>query len=116
MHELATGLDSHLPDYRRTSGHLYQGQFNSFAVEDDVYFRTLMRYAEANPRNWLSLVNQPLAEAESRRVRDSLARGRPLGSDSWTMEMAKRLGLGYTLRPRGRPQRPVPHNGVKSVK
>ena len=35
--------------YRRTSGHLYQGRYKSFPVEDDVYFRTLMRYVEANP-------------------------------------------------------------------
>jgi len=33
--------------YRRTSGHLYQGRYKSFPVEDDVYFRTLMRYVEA---------------------------------------------------------------------
>jgi putative transposase len=36
--------------YRRTSGHLYQGRFKSFAVEEDAYFLTLLRYVEANPR------------------------------------------------------------------
>ena len=60
------------------------------------------------PRNWLTLVNQPMSETDSRRVRNSLARSRPLGSDSWTKEMAERLGLQYTLRPRGRPKRPAP--------
>ncbi len=35
--------------YRRTSGHLYQGRYKSFPVEDDVYFRTLMCHVEANP-------------------------------------------------------------------
>jgi len=129
--------------YRRTSGHLYQGRYKSFPVEDDVDFRTLVRYVEANPlkaklvdraqdwewsslgcapalraklldpwpvdrpRNWLALVNQPMSETDSRRVRNSLARSRPLGSDSWTKEMAERLGLQYTLRPRGRPKRPA---------
>ena len=60
------------------------------------------------PRNWLALVTQPMSETDSRRVRNSLARSRPLGSDSWTKEMAERLGLQYTLRPRGRPKRPAP--------
>jgi putative transposase len=130
--------------YRRTSGHLYQGRYKSFPVEDDVYFRTLMCYVEANPlkaklvasaedwewsslgcarsllskmldpwpvdrpRNWLSIVNQPMKETDSRRVRDSLERGRPLGSDSWTRQMVQRLGLQYTVNPRGRPKKPAP--------
>ena len=35
--------------YRRTGGHLYQGRYKSFAVEDDAYFLNLLRYVEANP-------------------------------------------------------------------
>jgi putative transposase len=35
--------------YQRTSGHLYQGRYKSFPVEDDPYFLTLLRYVEANP-------------------------------------------------------------------
>jgi len=35
--------------YRRTSGHLYQGRYKSFPVEEDAYFLTLLRYVEANP-------------------------------------------------------------------
>jgi putative transposase len=30
------------------SGHLYQGRFKSFAVQDDVHFLTVCRYVEAN--------------------------------------------------------------------
>ncbi len=59
------------------------------------------------PRNWSSLVNQPMKETETRRIRDSLERGRPLGSDSWTKRIVERLGLQYTLNPRGRPKRPA---------
>lgn len=36
--------------YRRTSGHLYQGRYKSFPVQQDQHFLTLMRYIEANPR------------------------------------------------------------------
>jgi putative transposase len=35
--------------YRRTSGHLYQGRYKSFPVEEEHYFLRLMRYVEANP-------------------------------------------------------------------
>jgi putative transposase len=35
--------------YRRTSGHLYQGRYKSFPVQEDEYFLTLLRYVEANP-------------------------------------------------------------------
>ena len=65
------------------------------------------------PRNWLNLVNQAMSETDSRRVSDSLARGRPLGSESWTKEMAERLGLLYTLRTRGRPKAPTTRGAAK---
>ena len=45
----------------------------------------------------------PAAEAEAARVKQSLARSRPPGPDAWTARTAARLGLGWTLRPRGRP-------------
>ncbi len=33
----------------KTSGHLWQGRYKSFAVEDDDHFLTLLRYVEGNP-------------------------------------------------------------------
>jgi len=30
-------------------GHLYQGRFKSFPVQDDAHYLTVMRYIEANP-------------------------------------------------------------------
>ncbi|HEY8751382.1 MAG TPA: transposase [Tepidisphaeraceae bacterium] len=35
--------------YKSTSGHLYQGRYKSFPVQEDSYFLTLLRYVEANP-------------------------------------------------------------------
>jgi putative transposase len=125
--------------YRRTSGHLYQGRYKSFPVEEDAYFLHLLRYVEANPvraklapkaeqwrwsslgceeairrkllndwplerpRNWPRLVNAAMRDKEAGRIRASVERGRPLGSDEWTQSMASRLDLEYTLNPRGRP-------------
>jgi len=127
--------------YRRTSGHLYQGRYKSFPVEDDVYFRTLLRHVESNPlkaklveraqdwqwsslggdtslltkmldpwpverpRDWTALVNRPMKEADTKQICECLKRDRPLGSESWTRQISERLGLMYTLNPRGRPRR-----------
>ena len=35
--------------HSRGGGHLYQGRFKSFPVQEDDYFLTLCRYVEANP-------------------------------------------------------------------
>jgi putative transposase len=126
--------------YRRTSGHLYQGRYKSFVVEEDAYLLTLLRYVDANPlrakkveraqdwqwsslgcskevakkllddwpidrpRNWTALVNEPIQPTEQKRLQLSFQRGRPLGRDPWTLKMAGRMGLEYTLNPRGRPK------------
>jgi putative transposase len=126
--------------YRRTSGHLYQGRYKSFVVQEDAYLLTLLRYVEANPlrakmveraqdwqwsslgcpkdtakelldewpidrpRNWTALVNEPVGPVELKRLQLSFERGRPLGSDPWTLKMAGKMGLQYTLNPRGRPK------------
>ncbi len=57
------------------------------------------------PRSWLAEVNRPLEDRAIESVRQSPARGAPLGDERWTGAMASRLGLGNTLRPRGRPRK-----------
>jgi len=59
------------------------------------------------PARWTRLVNDAPAEAELRRVRESVARDRPLGSAAWARRVAARLGLAQSLRPRGRPPKPL---------
>ena len=44
-----THVRRHRAHYRNTSGHLYQGRYKSFAVAEDRYFLTLLRYVESNP-------------------------------------------------------------------
>jgi len=60
--------------------------------------------ALGRPREWPTRVNEPVQPAEQTRLGESFKRGRPLGGDAWTTEMAERLGLEYTLNPRGRPK------------
>jgi putative transposase len=124
-------------------GHLYQGRFKSFPVEDDASLLTVCRYVERNaltaglvrraedwrwgslwarahgdaalqsilcewpvdrPPDWTELVNRPLTAKEIERVKRSIARDRPFGSDRWTERTARRLGLQHTLHREGRPR------------
>jgi putative transposase len=60
------------------------------------------------PGDWSKLVNAAQTAAEMEAVRASVVRGRPYGTVSWRQRAAKRLGLEYTLRPRGRPKKEKP--------
>ena len=57
------------------------------------------------PRGWVNHVNNPLTPKELQRVRISLQRDQPLGSETWVRRTAGRLGLEHTIRPEGRPPR-----------
>lgn len=59
----------------------------------------------AEPADWVRRVNQAQTEAELTALRGAVMRGRPFGSELWARRTAKRLGLEYTLRPRGRPRK-----------
>ncbi len=67
----------------------------------------LSEWPVERPDNWLEMVNQPQSAAELEAVRRCVTRSAPYGSASWQMHTARRLGLEFTLRPRGRPRRPV---------
>ena len=123
-------------------GHVYQGRFKSFPVQDDRHYLTLLRYVEANPpraklvrqaerwrwsslgaakspdgrrllsagplprpRDWAGIVNEPLNEEHLALARESVKRGRPFGEAAWVKRTAERLGLGFTIRERGRPKK-----------
>lgn len=59
------------------------------------------------PSDWVEMVNQPQTEAELGSLRCCVNRCRPFGDPSWVADVAKRLGLQWTLRPRGRPKKPT---------
>jgi len=140
-------MTSHVRRYHRhyhSSGHVWQGRFKAFPIEEDEHLLTVMRYVERNPvrapsipvrkaqrwpwssagtppkgtvrpvldpgpvarrRNWLEWINQPLTDGELKAVRESVIRGRPFGTETWQKRTAKRLGLEFSMRPRGRPRK-----------
>ena len=126
------------------TGHLYQGRFKSFPVEEHEHLYAVLRYVERNarranlaeraeawrwgsawlrqhagpsekrilsdwpvpiPSEWLEWVNQAQDEQELAAIRRCVQRGTPFGDPQWVTNTAARLGLGYTLRPRGRPSK-----------
>jgi putative transposase len=130
-------------------GHIYQGRYKSFSVEEDLHFLFVMRYVEANalragivdqaenwpwsslaspigtdgirveltewpverPRNWLALVNESLPQSTLDKLQISLKRGRPFGDEAWVSKTVARLGLQFTIRNPGRPQKRPPASG-----
>ena len=66
--------------------------------------RLLSTWPVPCPRNWRELVNRPHTEAELEAIRRSVNRGRPYGEGAWIERCAEKLGLQFTLRPRGRPR------------
>jgi putative transposase len=57
------------------------------------------------PSNWTARVNTPLTAKELDRVRLSIERGRPYGSDDWVKQTVTELGLEHTVRREGRPRK-----------
>ncbi len=140
-------LTAHVRRYHRwheSSGHVWQGRFKAFPIEQDAHLLTVLRYIEQNPvraglvrraeewrwssahawrdatggavldvgpvprpEPWLDWVNDSMTEAEVQRIRRSVNRNAPLGSEAWTAMTAERLGLDASLRPIGRPQKLV---------
>ena len=58
------------------------------------------------PDDWPQIVAQPQSEGELEAVRRSAQQGRPYGGSRWQKNTSVRLGLEFTLRPRGRPKKP----------
>ena len=54
------------------------------------------------PRAWERVVDQRMADDRLAAVRLCGRRGQPYGRPAWVADTAERLGLGFTLRPRGR--------------
>ncbi len=65
----------------------------------------LGKWPVERPRNWKALVNAGLSREDLQLVRESVRRGRPLGSERWVLATAARLNLGFTLRGPGRPRK-----------
>ena len=57
------------------------------------------------PGAYFSWINQAEAEADQGRVRESVKRGSPLGTETWVTKMVGKHDLSSTIRPPGRPKK-----------
>ena len=95
---LAQTMRYHSHCHTAGEGHVYQGRFKSFPVQDDGHFHVLRRDVERN-----ALRAKLVMYAKNWR------RGSPFGQSNWVESIARRLDLESTLRPRGRPKKkPIP--------
>jgi len=68
-------------------------------------YDALSAYPAVRRRRWTAYVHQELPESELSSIRRSSETGLPYGEASWVEDLAKRLKLDLTLRPRGRPKK-----------
>jgi putative transposase len=66
------------------------------------------------PTNWSRMVNEAMGAGALERLRTSVVRGRPFGSDAWVTRTVARLGLEWTVRDPWRPHKKAPV-GVRKV-
>lgn len=124
-------------------GHLYQGRYKSFIVEQDQHLLTVIRYVERNakqaklvkraenwqwssvwrrehgnakqqkilatwptpqPKDYLTLLNQPLTNAKEEALERSEDKSIPYGRDSWIDRTVKKYGIEQVLKGVGRPK------------
>ncbi len=76
----------------------------------------LASWPVSRPTNWLKFVNTPELPADLEILNKSCRRGTPYGDARWTSSISKRLGLGSTLRPHGRPTAQVPSSATAGSK
>jgi putative transposase len=125
-----------------TTGHVWQGRFKAFLIQQDHHLLAVMRYVERNalrarlveraedwqwgslawramrrapvslaespvplPSYWRHLVNEPQSSAELEEMRTCVNRQRPFGERHWVTQRAVELGIGQTLKPKGRPRK-----------
>src|SRR5262249_10883266 len=57
------------------------------------------------PRDWPARVERAETQAELEAIRVAIEKSQPFGSQTWRQRTAKKLGLEYTFRRRGRPRK-----------
>lgn len=70
--------------------------------EDKSKKDLLAEWPISEPDDYLSFVNAPMNEGEIEKIRYSVNRGRPFGSETWSTTMIAKFGLRATVRKKGR--------------
>ena len=71
------------------------------------------KIALTRQRRWSAFVHQTASDEELVALRRSTWNGLPFGASAWVDQLADRLGLDLTIRPRGRPRKPTDGDRVE---
>jgi putative transposase len=74
-------------------------------VDRLLIFDELAPNAKTRESRWAEKVHRPLEDAQLQAIRRSATTGLPYGDETWVKQLAKRLDLDLTIRPRGRPRK-----------
>lgn len=76
-------------------------------VDSLITYEELSPYPRVRQRKWAAKVHLPLEEKIIAAIRKSSATGLPYGTAAWVRQLANKLDLDLTIRPRGRPRKPT---------
>jgi putative transposase len=79
------------------------GSLRARSHAEDPTREVLADWPIERPADWVERVNTLLSAGELKRLRHSVVRCTPFGTDLGADRTARRLGLEHTLRPEGRP-------------
>jgi putative transposase len=79
------------------------GELNPLIAESIPYL-ALAKRPPTRQRKWDEFVHQKPKEEELAAIRRSNSTGLPFGNQSWINQLAQKLNLDLTIRPRGRPK------------
>ena len=104
---LRAGMVARAEDYLWSSYRLHGlGEANEL-VDPLITYEELSPYPGVRQRKWSEMVHRPLEEQTLTAIRRSTATGLPYGDPRWVEQLAAKLDLDLTIRPRGRPKKPT---------
>jgi putative transposase len=79
--------------------------WSSATISASLAGKLLSPWPVERPKNWTAVLNRAMDESQVSAIRTSIERDRPFGSIAWVKRTAERMGLQWTIRPRGRPRK-----------
>jgi len=116
-------MTSHVRRYHRhygSSGHVWQGRYKSFMIQEDSHLQMAMRYIEGKPvraklvqsaREWQWSSHEETEGKKERLLTDavpirmSVNRQALFGDATWQMKICKEFGMESTMKKKGRPKK-----------
>ena len=100
-------LVEHAGEYRWSSFAWHGGGRADSLLDPTPAYETLAGLAKTRQRRWSAFVHQTPDADELKAIRRSSETGLPYGECSWIDRLSRHLKIDLTLRPRGRPRKPV---------